>query len=177
MGLVRKFYKLRHPNVPDDKISARYDISVWKAIQKLIRKWLNVSVIPYIPFTNLRVSCYRMIGYKIGKDTFIGMRCYLDDLCYDKIEIGNGCIISYGVFFACHGRRQEKHKIVIKDGAYIGMRSSVIAPKGDVIIGEKSTIGAHTLVNISIPDRKTAVGVPCRILEDKRDKNNNENNA
>lgn len=26
------------------------------------------------------------------------MRCYLDDMCYDKIEIGNNVTISYGVF-------------------------------------------------------------------------------
>lgn len=167
MGLVRQFYKLRHPEVPDDKISARYDISVWQAIKKLIRKWLNVSVIPYIPFNNFRVSCYRLIGYKIGKGTFIGMRCYLDDLCYDKIEIGEGCVISYGVFFACHGGHQHRHKIIIKDGAYIGMRTSIIAPKGDVVIGSRTMIGAMTLVNKSIPEGSTAVGVPCRILEKK----------
>lgn len=167
MGLVRQFYKYRHPNVPDDRISARYNISVWKAVKKLIRKWLNVSVIPYIPFSNLRVSLYRMIGYKIGGGTFIGMRCYLDDLCYDKIEIGKGCVISYGVFFACHGANQSRHKIIIKDGAYIGMRSSIIAPKGKVVIGNRARIGAMTLVNESIPDGCTAVGVPCRILEKK----------
>ena len=167
MGLIKVFYKLRHPNVPDNIISARYDISVWQGIKKIIRKWLNVVIIPTIPFNNLRVSCYRMIGYKIGKGTFIGMRCYLDDLCYDKIEIGSGCVISYGVFFACHGSRQKRHKIIIKDRVYIGMRSSIIAPKGDVIIGEKSFIGAQTLVNRSIPNGKTAVGIPCRILEDK----------
>ena len=100
-----------------------------------------------------------------GGGTFIGMHCYLDDLCYDKMEIGRNVIISYGVYFACHGRKQWHNKIIIKDGAYIGMRASIVAPKGDVVIGEKAIVGAMTLVNKSIPDGKTAVGVPCRILE------------
>lgn len=93
------------------------------------------------------------------------MRCYLDDLCYDKIEIGKNITISYGVYFACHGRKQGHNKIIIKDGAYIGMRASIIAPKGDVVIGEKAIIGTMTLVNKSVPAGITAVGVPCRILE------------
>ena len=47
--------------------------------------------------------------------TFIGMHCYLDDLCYDKIEIGKNVTISYGVYFACHGRKQGHNKIIIED--------------------------------------------------------------
>ena len=103
---------------------------------------------------------------KFGGGTFIGMKCYLDDLCYDKIEIGNNVTISYGVYFAGHGRNQGHNRIVIKDGAYIGMRASIIA-RNDLEIGENSIVGAMTLVNKSIPDGKTAVGVPCRILEKK----------
>lgn len=72
--------------------------SLLTIISKPIRKWFSAVLIPTIPFSNLRVQCYRWCGYKIGKNTFIGMRCYLDDMCYDKIEIGNNVTISYGVF-------------------------------------------------------------------------------
>lgn len=167
MRLILLYYKWRHPGVSEDKIPARYKISLWDGIKKPIRKWFSAVLIPTIPFNNMRVSCYRLAGYKIGGGTFIGMRCYLDDLCYDKIEIGKNVTISYGVYFACHGRKQGHNKIVIKDGAYIGMRASIIAPKGDVVIGEKAIIGTMTLVNKSVPAGMTAVGVPCRILEKK----------
>ena len=141
-------------------------ISLWKCIIKYIKKYLSVVIIPTIPFNGIRVSCYRLIGYKIGKGTFIGMRCYLDDLGFDMIEIGEHVTISYGVYFACHGINQDHHKIIIRDGAYIGMRTSIIAPS-DIEIGERSIIGAGTLVNRSIPDHSVAVGVPCRILDKK----------
>lgn len=98
--------------------------------------------------------------------SFIGMRCYLDDLCYDKIEIGKNVTISYGVYFACHGRKQGHNRIVIKDGAYIGMHSTIIAPD-DIEIGERAIIGAGALVNKSVPDHSYAVGVPIRILDKK----------
>ena len=165
MGLIKWVYKLRHPGVSEDKIPVRYKISLWAAFWKPIRKWFSAAVIPTIPFNGIRVICYRLAGFKIGEGTFIGMRCYLDDMCFDKIEIGKNVTISYGVYFACHGRKQGHNRIVIKDGAYIGMRASIIAPKGDVEIGEKAIVGTMTLVNKSIPAGMTAVGVPCRILE------------
>ena len=165
MGIILHYYKWKHPSVPDEKIPSRYKISLWAGIKKPIRKWFSAVVVPKIPFSNLRVAYYRLCGYKIGRNTFIGMHCYLDDLCYDMIEIGSNVIISYGVYFACHGRKQGHNRIIIKDGAYIGMRASIVAPKGDVVIGEKAIVGAMTLINKSIPTGTTAVGVPCRILE------------
>lgn len=166
MGLIKWYYKLKHPGVPEEKIPARFQISVWKACKKLIRKWFSAVFIPTIPFNNMRVSFYRLVGYKIGGGTFIGMRCYLDDLCYDKIEIGKNVTISYGVYFACHGRKQSHNKIVIEDGAYIGMRANIIAPS-DIVIGKRAIIGAGALVNKSVPDHSYAVGVPIKILDKK----------
>ena len=94
------------------------------------------------------------------------MRCYLDDMCYDLLKIGSNVTISYGVFFACHGRNQEHTPITVNDNAYIGMRASLISGKNGIEIGEKSVIGANTLVNKNIPDGATAVGVPCRIIKE-----------
>ena len=99
----------------------------------------------------VRILLYRLCGIKIGKGVFIGMKCYLDDLCYE-------------VYFACHGPNQGHNKIIIKDRAYIGMRANIIAPS-DIVIGENVIVGAQTLVNKSIPAGKTAVGVPCKIIE------------
>lgn len=56
MGLILMYYKWRHPGVPEDKIPARYKISLWTGIKKPIRKWFSAVVIPTIPFNNLRVN-------------------------------------------------------------------------------------------------------------------------
>ncbi len=94
------------------------------------------------------------------------MRCYLDDMCYGKIIIGNNATISYGVYFACHGRRQGHNEIIIEDGAYIGMRATIIAPHS-IIIGKDAVIGACSLINKSVPQGSTSVGIPNRILPAK----------
>mgnify|MGYP002524494058 FL=1 len=89
------------------------------------------------------------------------MKCYLDDLCVDKIAIGDNVTISYGVYFACHGPKQEHKRIFIRNGVYIGMRVSIVA-RPDLEIGENAVIGAMSLVNKSVEAGTTVVGVPAK---------------
>ena len=149
-----------------------YSYSILKLIAKPIRKWFVNVVAANCPFNCIRILLYRICGFQIGKKTFIGMRCYLDDMCYDLLKIGNHVTISYGVYFACHGRNQGHYPIIVEDHAYIGMRASVISKntdgsEGGVIIGERAVIGACSLVNKNVPAYATAVGVPCTIRENK----------
>ena len=153
-----------------------YDYSLLTIISKPVRKFASQVIAPNCPFNNLRVKIYRLCGFKIGTGTFIGMKCYLDDMCYHLIKIGNDVTISYGVYFACHGKNQGHCPIEIKDGAYIGMRVSILSKNcrnntsGGVSIGENEIVGACKLVNRDIPDGATAVGIPCRIIEKAREK-------
>ena len=104
-----------------------YNYSLLTIILKPIRKWLTNSFAANCPFNCIRIAIYRLCGFKIGKGTFIGMRCYLDDMCYDLLKIGSNVIISYGTFFACHGKGQEDLHIIVEDGVYIGRRESIIS--------------------------------------------------
>lgn len=147
-----------------------FNYSLLTVITKPIRKWITNVVAANCPFNCIRIFLYRLCGFKIGKKVFIGMRCYLDDMCYDLLRIGSNVTISYGVFFACHGRHQGHTPIIIEDYAYIGMRASVISrnpenPEKGITIGTHSVVGAASLVNRDVPAYATAVGVPCKIIE------------
>ena len=145
-----------------------YNYSILTIISKPIRKWVVQCIAPNCVFNNIRIFLYRLCGIKIGKHVFIGMRCYLDDMCYDMLTIGNNVIISYGVYFACHGKNQGHYPITIEDGAYIGMRASIISKNGKnekgITIAQNAVVGACTLVNKDVPMGATAVGIPCRII-------------
>lgn len=164
--ILEYIYIKKHPGVSENEIPYWYKRTLIGEIWHIIRKKICVVWAPNCAITPLRMALYRLCGFKIGKGTFIGMKCYLDDVCVEKITIGENVIISYGVYFACHGVNQGHNTITIGDNAYIGMRTSIIAPT-DIVIGESALIGAQTLVNKSIPAHKTAVGVPCRIIETK----------
>ena len=166
-SLTAYIYMWRHPGVSYESVPYWYKRTIFGELWHLIRKKICVVWAPNCTITSLRLALYRLCGLKIGKGTFIGMKCYVDDLCIDKIEIGNNCTISYGVYFACHGINQPHNKIIIHDHAYIGMRSSIIAPC-DIEIGEYAIVGSQTLVNKPVPPHSTVVGIPCRVI-----KNNN----
>ena len=162
MYLAEQFYKkILKKEVP---YYAKYSLSL--ILWKPIRKYINVVLIPNIPFSNLRVVLYRMIGFNIGKNVFIGMKCYMDDIEIKNTIIGDNVIISYGTYFACHGNGQSHTKIIIKENVYIGMRCNIISGKKGILIAENSVIGAGSLVNKDIPANSKAIGVPVKILED-----------
>lgn len=165
-----KLLKFLYEKVKKKEAPYYYNYSLLTILAKPIRKWLTNTVAANCPFNCIRIAIYRLCGFKIGRGTFIGMRCYLDDMCYDLLTIGSGCVISYGVFFACHGRNQGHLPIVVEDKAYIGMRASIISKNADktktgVTIGAGAVVGACTLVNRDVPPGATAVGIPCRMKE------------
>lgn len=143
--------------------------TLWQKVCAFFRKWMSARVIPNMVLNGWRIFFYRLCGYNIGKNVFIGMRCYLDDLEPHMLTIEDNAVISYGVFFACHGRHQNHMPITIKQGAYIGMRANILSGKTGITIGEKAVVGAGTLVNRDVPAGATAVGVPCRIIEKSED--------
>ncbi len=166
MALLGRIYKKVKKKDPPYYLN----YSIFTIIAKPIRKWITNVLAANCPFNCIRIFLYRLCGFKIGKKTFIGMRCYLDDMCRKQLVIGNNVIISYGVFFACHGRNQEHLPIKICDHAYIGMRANIISKNSadrdayGVTIGEHAVVGACTLVNKNVPAYATAVGVPCKII-------------
>lgn len=152
-------YKLMHKPVP---YYARYPI--WLILWKPIRKFINVVIIPNIPFNNLRVVLYRLLGFKIGKNTFIGMKCYLDDMDPSLTIIGNNVTISYCCVFAIHGKNQRHTPIIIEDDCYIGANSLLLSGKDGIIIGKSSIIGGGSVVISSIPSKAVCVGNPAKVV-------------
>jgi acetyltransferase-like isoleucine patch superfamily enzyme len=160
MRIVEYIYRLLKKPIP---YYAKYPL--WLIFWKPIRKFMNVVIIPNTPFSNLRIYMYKyLIGYRIGKNVFIGMKCYLDDLEPKSTVIEDNVTISYGCYFALHGVGQKHSGIKICRGSYLGMRASVIAGKDGLIIGENSIIGACSLVNKNIPPNSKAVGVPAKVI-------------
>lgn len=134
MKLLKWIYEKRYKK----EAPYYFNYSVWKIIGKPIRKWFTNVFAANCPFNCILILIYRLCGFKIGKKTFIGMRCYLDDMCHELMEIGNSVTISYGVYFACHGRNQGHLPIVIENNAYIGMRASIISKNSKSAAGGRS---------------------------------------
>jgi serine O-acetyltransferase len=91
------------------------------------------------------------VGIVIHQNTKIGSRCKI----YQNVTIGNG------------------NGPIIGDDCVIGAGACIL---GDIVIGNRCRIGANAVVLKSLPDDVTAVGVPARIVRDRRqDKFSEEN--
>lgn len=164
MRITRLFYTLRGRSVP---YYADYPLRliVWKPI----RKWLNVVVIPNVVSTRLRVALYRLIGFRIGRNVFIGMKCYMDDIEPSLTTIEDNVVISYGTYFAVHGPGQGHMPITIRENAYLGMRCTVISGRSGVVIGRNAVVAAGATVHKSVPDNAVVAGCPMRIVRIRPD--------
>jgi len=132
----------------------------------MVRKFINVSIIPFIPFNCLRILLWKFVGYHIGSSVFIGMRCYLDDCRPELLTIGNRVTISYDVRFSVHGIYKGCYQvkpIKIEDNVYIGLGTIILA---GVTVGKGSFIGAGSVVTKSIPESVVVAGVPAKIINE-----------
>jgi len=163
MRIARLWYRLRGRPVP---YYADYPLRL--ILWKPVRKWLNVVLIPNIVSTRLRVALYRLIGFKIGRHVFIGMKCYLDDVDPAMTIIEDNATISYGNYFAVHGLKQKHAPIHIKEKAYIGIRCTIISGKDGVTIGRNAVIAAGSVVHRSVPDDVVAAGNPLQIVKTRK---------
>jgi acetyltransferase-like isoleucine patch superfamily enzyme len=105
------------------------------------------------------VALHRLRGVKIGKKSHVARGVVLDDRNPDLIEIGKGVAITSGVMILCHQRDLTNYrpgmyamqcpfkegKVVIKDGAHIGI-GAIVMP--GVTIGEGAIIGAGSVVQL-----------------------------
>ncbi|MFA4989345.1 MAG: NTP transferase domain-containing protein [Candidatus Omnitrophota bacterium] len=95
----------------------------------------------------------------IGAKTLIKHFSYIGDAVVGaRANIGAGTVTAN-----FDGR--SKHTTVIKDNALIGSDTILVAP---VKVGRGALTGAGAVIIKNIPDNKKAVGVPARILKEKR---------
>ena len=105
-----------------------------------------------------------LLGYRIGKGVFIGMKCYLDDTEPGNFAVGDGAIISYGCYFSLHGKGQHRSSISIGSKAYIGMHTTIAAGENGLVIGSDAVVGAGSVVVRSVQDGHRVAGNPARDL-------------
>jgi len=122
-----------------------------------------------MPKTSL--NCGKLGAIEIGEDTFINELCSI--YTYNStIKIGNGVLIGPATVINTHHHNFQRNDlpiqkqggyvkpIIIEDDVWIGAHCTIL---GGVRIGAHSVIGAHSLVNKSIPPRSVAYGVPCKV--------------
>lgn len=136
----------------------------------LFDRWEKADFLKAKKESSIYHSSYIFGNVVVGRHTWIGPFTLLDG-SGDKIKIGNYCSVSSGVQIYTHdtvnwsltgGKASyEKGSVSIGDFCYLGPYSLIT--KG-VRIGKCSIIGAHALVNSTIPPYSIVYGIPGKIV-------------
>ncbi|HIK75011.1 MAG TPA: UDP-N-acetylglucosamine diphosphorylase/glucosamine-1-phosphate N-acetyltransferase [Alcanivorax sp.] len=111
------------------------------------------------PFARLRPGTELADQAKVGnfvetKKSYVGEGSKVNHLTYiGDSRIGKGVNVGAGTI-TCNYDSVNKFQTVMKDGAFIGSNSSLVAP---VTIGENATVGAGSVVTKDVPDQGLAV--------------------
>jgi acetyltransferase-like isoleucine patch superfamily enzyme len=133
----------------------------------VIGKWVHFGV-------DCALRCHEgtlTLGDKSVLARDISINCYLD------VEIGDSALIADSVYISDFDHKFADLDMPIKDQGIAKSRvrierdvwlgTKVTVSRG-VIIGEGSVIGANAVVTRDIPPYSVAVGVPARVVKDRR---------
>lgn len=118
-----------------------------------------------IPLSGIKISLYRCVGAKIGKDVFISPGAVIDPIYPDLVEIEDGVVIGIGSLVLAHEYTADDSRlgrVKIGAGSVIGARATI---RAGVSIGRKCTIGANSFVNKDVPDNTVVGGVPAKTIK------------
>ena len=112
------------------------------------------------PFARLRPGTELAENTKVGnfvetKKAAVGQGSKINHLSYiGDADLGANVNVGAGTI-TCNYDGYFKHKTVIKDGAFIGTNSSLVAP---VTIGEGAFLGSGGVITDNVPDGALALG-------------------
>ena len=124
--------------------------------------------IPFIPRLISQVARF-LTGIEIHPGAKIGRRFFIDHgmgvVIGETTIIGDDVLIYQGVTLGGTGKEQGKHHPTLGNFVTIGAGAKVL---GNITIGNYSTIGAGSVVISDVDEHCTVVGVPGRIVKQKK---------
>ena len=132
-------------------------------MKKINRKFKNWK---YPEFHESKMNEYNWLvqnidGFELGEFTDIGAFTYINAKfgvkIKDNVQIGSHCSI-----YSVSTIDNKSGEVILRENCKIGSHSTILP---NVSVGKNSIVGAHSLINKSVPDNMIAYGVPIRLIK------------
>ncbi len=112
-------------------------------------------------FTGIEIHPGATIGHRVFIDHGMGV------VIGETAVIGDDCTLYHGVTLGGTSWNKGKRHPTLETGVVIGAGAKVLGP---ITIGAGAKIGSNAVVVKDVPANATAVGIPARILEEEKAK-------
>ena len=100
----------------------------------------------------------------------IGRRFFIDHgagvVIGETAEIGDDVTMYHGVTLGGTSWSPGKRHPTLKNGVLVGAGAKILGP---IIVGENARVGANSVVIENVPDGMTVVGIPGKVVRDRRE--------
>ncbi len=164
---------VQYPNIQEAKAVPYYEETQKRTIRQKLHKIHNTIcfLLAYAcPNNNIRKWLHRRRGVHIGKNVYIGMFVFLDNLYPEYIYIEDNASINADSMVLTHFNPMKRYQflfqaavqpVLIKEGAIVAVKS-IIMP--GMTVGTSAVVSAGTVVEKDVPDYSLAKGNPMKIV-------------
>jgi acetyltransferase-like isoleucine patch superfamily enzyme len=161
------------------------EFSPLKKIAQDVRLGTNVMIADFVNLYGCEIGDNTKIGpfVEVQKNSRVGKNCKIQSHTFicEGVNIGDNVFVGHGVTFindkyprATNEEAElqteddwEVESTVVKEGASIGSGATILS---EVTVGEKSIIGAGSVIIRDVPPRSIVAGNPAKVLRYIKDK-------
>ena len=167
------FTSEQYPNILPPQNVPYYEETQKRTFTQKLRKIRNTiyMLLAYsCPNNKMRQWMHRRRGVHIGKNVYLGMFCFLDNLHPEYIYIEDNASVNAGTMILTHFNPMKRYApifqaqmapVLIKEGAIVAVRSTIMP---GVCIGKNAVVSAGTVVDKDVPDCTLVKGNPMKVV-------------
>jgi len=155
-----------------EEYSREQIVELCQPLPRKLLRWLGI----HHPDNRTRKIFYEMTNVEIGEGTVINQNFIVSDNYEPLLKIGKRVAIAPNVTVICvsepnnsllkeyacvQSKLIRAEPVIIEDDVWIGAHVTLLP---GIRIGEKSIIGAGSVVHKDIPPKSIAAGVPAKVL-------------
>jgi serine O-acetyltransferase len=135
--------------------------AIW--LHRIAHRWWRAPGLK-LPARLLSQFARFLTGIEIHPGARIGRRFFIDHgmgvVIGETAVVGDDVMLYHGVTLGGKSRGRGKRHPTLCDGVVIGAGAQVL---GDIVIGERTVVGANAVVVKSAPADSVLVGIPARV--------------